>query len=113
MVAASENKNNLQVNIMDNGNGIPADNIKSIFSPFYTTKARGIGLGLPIARRTVIDHGGHINVASSKKGTSIEIALPVASNTTKESNISKTDDLAIAEKSTPEQSVPTVDYSWD
>jgi nitrogen-specific signal transduction histidine kinase len=85
MVDAPEGRRNMRVNVMDNGHGIPSSIEEKLFSPFCTTKPRGIGLGLPIARRTMIDHGGQIKVGSSRKGTSIEVTLPVltpAQNTT-------------------------------
>ncbi len=68
----------VEVSIKDNGRGIPSDVLDKIFSPFYTTKARGMGLGLPIAKRTVIDHNGRLAVDSSTLGTSVTIQLPVA-----------------------------------
>jgi nitrogen-specific signal transduction histidine kinase len=77
LVDASEGRKNVRINVMDNGKGIPSEIEEKLFSPFCTTKARGIGLGLPIARRTVIDHAGQIKVGSSHKGTSIEVTLPV------------------------------------
>jgi len=77
LVDAPEGRKNVRIDVMDNGRGIPSDIEDKLFSPFCTTKARGIGLGLPIARRTVIDHGGQIKVSSSRKGTSVVVALPV------------------------------------
>jgi signal transduction histidine kinase len=47
-----------------------------VFSPFYTTKARGIGLGLPIARRTLTDHNGGLSVQSDGGGTTVKVRLP-------------------------------------
>ncbi len=76
-VDASEGRTCVRINVMDNGNGVPSEIEEKLFSPFCTTKARGIGLGLPIARRTVIDHAGKIKVGTSNKGTSIEVTLPV------------------------------------
>jgi len=64
--------------ICDNGKGIAPEIRGSIFSPFCTTKARGMGLGLPIAKRTVIDHNGRIQVDSGEKGTRLSITLPLA-----------------------------------
>ena len=66
----------IKVDVMDNGVGIENEIREKIFSPFCTTKARGIGLGLPIARRTVRDHGGKLSVQATQKGTSIEVLLP-------------------------------------
>jgi nitrogen-specific signal transduction histidine kinase len=66
----------VQITIHDNGKGIPDDVKDKVFSPFYTTKARGMGLGLPIVRRTVIDHNGRVDIGSSSKGTDVVIELP-------------------------------------
>ena len=65
------------ITIKDNGHGIPQSIADKIFSPFCTTKARGMGLGLPIVQRTVLDHNGHVHVESDgKSGTSVSIVLP-------------------------------------
>jgi nitrogen-specific signal transduction histidine kinase len=78
MVSESSGGNaHVKVNIMDNGAGIQNEIRDKLFSPFCTTKARGIGLGLPIARRTVTDHGGTLAVETTQKGTSVEVILPV------------------------------------
>ncbi|MBL7116071.1 MAG: PAS domain-containing protein [Kiritimatiellae bacterium] len=65
------------VSIEDNGRGIPKDDLQRLFSPFFTTKARGIGLGLPIAKRTLTDHNGEIRVESGTHGTTVTALLPV------------------------------------
>jgi nitrogen-specific signal transduction histidine kinase len=62
--------------IRDNGRGIPADARDKVFSPFYTTKARGMGLGLPIVRRTIVDHNGRVNIESGSQGTTVSVLLP-------------------------------------
>jgi nitrogen-specific signal transduction histidine kinase len=64
------------VEVRDNGTGIPADQHEKIFSPFSTTKARGVGLGLPIVRRTMIDHGGLVAIESGTSGTVVRLSLP-------------------------------------
>lgn len=71
----------VEISIHDNGRGIPADVLEKVYSPFYTTKARGMGLGLPIVKRTVIDHNGRVSIDSNNKGTSVVIQLPVAEPT--------------------------------
>lgn len=66
---------------IDNGRGISWDDHKNVFSPGYTTKTRGWGLGLTLAKRIIEDyHNGHIYVSSSArgKGTVFCIDLPVA-----------------------------------
>ncbi len=62
--------------IRDNGHGIPPAVGDKAFSPFYTTKARGIGLGLPLARRIVTDHGGEITIQTGSGGTTVTVKVP-------------------------------------
>jgi signal transduction histidine kinase len=65
------------ISIVDNGSGIKEEDVHSIFDYYYTTKDKGIGLGLPISYMIVKDHGGDINVSSEKgKGTRFVISLP-------------------------------------
>jgi len=71
----------VEVSIHDNGRGIPAEVLEKVYSPFYTTKARGMGLGLPIVKRTVIDHNGRLSIDSNSRGTSVVIQLPAAETT--------------------------------
>lgn len=67
---------NVQISVRDNGPGIPDALRDKIFSPFCTTKPRGMGLGLPIVKRTVVDHNGRVDVKSGKDGTTVTILLP-------------------------------------
>ena len=71
----------VEVEITDNGCGIPEENLDKIFDPFFTTKevGRGTGQGLAIARSIVVDkHGGTIDVHSEPgTGTSFVICLPL------------------------------------
>ena len=73
-------KNALQLSFKDTGYGIPADKIKNIFDPFYTTKAIGnTGLGLSISKGIIDMHGGIIYAESvNEEGTNIIIKLPIA-----------------------------------
>jgi nitrogen-specific signal transduction histidine kinase len=66
------------VTIQDNGRGIDPELREKVFSPFCTTKARGMGLGLPIVKRTVFDHNGRVDIESSEHGTSVNVLLPVS-----------------------------------
>lgn len=61
----------------DSGPGIPADVRQKIFTPFFTTKARGTGLGLPTAKRLVEAHRGNIAIACpAAGGTIVTVQLP-------------------------------------
>jgi signal transduction histidine kinase len=63
--------------IRDSGIGMARDLVEKIFDPYFSTKDVGTGLGLPIAKRIVEDHGGTIRVESEvQKGTVITISLP-------------------------------------
>lgn len=79
-VREGDHTSGVVVTVQDNGKGISADLKDKIFSPFCTTKARGMGLGLPIVKRTVFDHNGRVDVDSDSHGTSVSVLLPVAEN---------------------------------
>lgn len=69
----------VQLRVLDNGPGIPPENITRIFDPFFTTKAElGTGLGLWVSRQIVEKHGGTIAVESTHRGTCFTISLPSA-----------------------------------
>jgi len=72
----------ISITVKDNAGGIPTDIREKIFSPFCTSKARGMGLGLPIVRRTVVDHNGRIDIDSDKGGTAVTVLLPIANGST-------------------------------
>jgi signal transduction histidine kinase len=70
----------VEIRVSDTGTGIPADAIKHVFEPFYTTKERGdgSGLGLAVVKGIVLDHGGSIDVASELgKRTEFCVVLPI------------------------------------
>ncbi len=74
----SSDEKQVYVNITDTGKGIPKNLFHKIFEPGYTTKKRGWGLGLSLAKRIIEDyHNGKIKVLSSEigKGTTIQISL--------------------------------------
>jgi two-component system nitrogen regulation sensor histidine kinase GlnL len=69
----------IQVEVADNGPGVPADLMDRIFSPFFTTKPQGSGLGLAIVRKIVDAHDGRIDVsAPAEGGTLFRVTLPVS-----------------------------------
>src|SRR5579872_6127499 len=66
------------IEVVDNGRGIPAENLPNIFRPFFTTKGDGTGLGLSLARRIIEDHQGRIDVSSAVgQGTTFAVVLPL------------------------------------
>ncbi|MEO5895571.1 MAG: ATP-binding protein [Vicinamibacterales bacterium] len=68
----------VQVDVLDDGPGVPPDIIDRIFSPFFTTKPQGSGLGLAIVRKIVDAHDGRIDVtARPAGGTRFRVTLPV------------------------------------
>lgn len=63
--------------ISDTGCGIPDENLDSVFSPFYTTKEKGTGLGLAVASKIVESHGGTLEVSSRVgSGSAFKVKLP-------------------------------------
>jgi len=76
------NRDWYRLQIIDHGEGISAENLQRVFTPYFTTKntgdgKRGFGLGLAIARKIVHLHGGNLSISSKeKKGTTMQVDLP-------------------------------------
>jgi len=71
-------KDRVNVIISDTGSGIPPDQKEKIFNYYYTTKEKGVGLGLPIAHRIIEAHGGQLKVESQVRiGTKVITTLPM------------------------------------
>ena len=69
----------VEVDFADNGVGMSKEVIEKLWLPFFTTKAKGMGVGLPISKRIVEAHDGRIEVYSKKgKGTCFAVFLPLA-----------------------------------
>jgi signal transduction histidine kinase len=65
------------IEVIDTGPGIPPDSVERIFQAYYSTKKGGTGLGLPMAKRIVDEHGGRLAVKSEPgKGTDFTLRLP-------------------------------------
>jgi nitrogen fixation/metabolism regulation signal transduction histidine kinase len=71
----------VRVEIADTGPGIPEDIREKVFDPYFTTKAKGTGLGLALAYRIVEDHGGRIGFETGPGGTTFVVDLRVATAT--------------------------------
>ncbi|HUH66814.1 MAG TPA: ATP-binding protein [Syntrophales bacterium] len=73
----SSGKDRVTIKISDNGCGMSPEEVERIFNPEYTTKEKGLGLGLPLAHEIIRGHGGEIRVVSQPgAGTTFEISLP-------------------------------------
>jgi len=77
-ITVEENNDGIIIQIMDSGEGIPKENIDSLFEPLFTTKQQGTGLGLASVKSIVEAHGGIISVSSPP--TVFTITLPKISD---------------------------------
>ena len=79
-ISARQKKETVAIAVKDNGNGITPENMQKLFEPLFTTKARGIGLGLAVSRKLAKANGGRIEVESQVgKGSTFTLYLPVKS----------------------------------
>jgi signal transduction histidine kinase len=77
ILAASIEKQNVNIDVIDTGGGIPAEAVQKIFQAYYSTKKGGSGLGLAMTKRIIEEHGGKISVMSEQgKGSIFRISLP-------------------------------------
>jgi len=77
-IATRKNDGFIEVEFADTGCGIPEENMKKLYDPFFTTKARGVGLGLAVTQGIIARHNGNIEVKSEVgKGTVFLVKLPV------------------------------------
>lgn len=76
IISAARERGSAVITITDNGPGIPEADREKVFEPFFTTKKGGTGLGLPICKKILDDHGGTIEIgASAHGGTVITVTL--------------------------------------
>jgi signal transduction histidine kinase len=76
-VTLHPNAAQLRIEFTDTGVGIAPDNLAQIFEPYYSSKETGIGLGLPLTKKIIEEHGGQITVASQLgQGTTFTVTLP-------------------------------------
>ncbi len=76
--AAQGSEGHVEITVEDDGKGIPEDKVEDLFQPFFTTKPGGTGLGLPLCRKIVGDHGGDMSMRPRPGGgTIVTIRLPL------------------------------------
>jgi signal transduction histidine kinase len=64
------------IDVADNGPGLTHAAREQLFVPFFTTKAGGSGIGLSLARRIALYHGGQVSVRSTPQGSVFRLSLP-------------------------------------
>jgi signal transduction histidine kinase len=83
-VSMDRKDSNIFIAVKDRGSGIPAENLPKLFESFFTTKQRGMGLGLAIARSIVEAHGGRIWAENRQPhGAVFNVEIPMAAQATK------------------------------
>jgi signal transduction histidine kinase len=76
-VECTEVKEGVAISVSDTGVGISSEIMRKLWSPLFTTKAKGMGLGLPICKRIVEAHGGTISAETSVgKGSKFTVVIP-------------------------------------
>ena len=78
VTARRDGPKSVEISVSDSGRGIDADHFDRIFEPFYTTKSKGIGMGLSISRGLIEAHGGRLWAENSAIGATFRFTLPVA-----------------------------------
>ena len=84
-VNAVKAEDTVTIQVKDTGVGIKKEHLEKLFTPFFTTKSQGMGLGLPICKRIIEGHGGTIAIDSvPKKGTTVTLTLSSKATATKD-----------------------------
>jgi len=79
-ITSQESSGNLEITFTETGVGMSEETLDKLWPPLFTTKAKGMGLGLSICKRLVEAHGGSISVKSHLgKGTTFTVIVPVQS----------------------------------
>jgi PAS domain S-box-containing protein len=81
MISTEQHHTGVLVSVRDSGPGIDPDHLDRVFEAFYTTKSRGVGMGLSICRSIIDAHGGRLWAeANEPRGTIFQFTLPAADN---------------------------------
>jgi len=79
VTAALDGPGTVEIAVSDSGRGVPADKLRHIFDPFFTSKAHGMGMGLPISRTIVEAHNGRLWTENRNEGgAAFRFTLPIA-----------------------------------
>jgi signal transduction histidine kinase len=74
---AAEGGKGVHISVSDNGPGMSREQLDRAFKPFYTTKTKGLGVGLPLAKRIIERFGGGISITSEPaRGTTVRLQFP-------------------------------------
>jgi signal transduction histidine kinase len=77
-IKSKKTRDNVEISFADTGAGIPKETLERLFTPLFTTKARGMGFGLAICKRIIEAHGGKTSVESTVgKGTTFTLIIPI------------------------------------
>jgi signal transduction histidine kinase len=78
IVESRKKRDKVEISFTDTGAGIPKETLEGLFTPLFTTKAKGMGFGLAICKRIIEAHGGKISVESTVgKGTTFTLIIPI------------------------------------
>jgi PAS domain S-box-containing protein len=90
-VARHEETYTQRITIFDNGAGIAAGNLPKLFRPFFTTKAKGTGLGLAVVQKIIVQHGGRVEARNrTEGGAAFIVTLPACRSVPEEVELKKT-----------------------
>jgi signal transduction histidine kinase len=78
-ITTSRKKDWVVLSIEDQGNGIPPEVLEKLGTPFFTTKEKGTGLGLPVCYRIAERHNARIEIKTGKRGTTFMVSFPILS----------------------------------
>lgn len=82
LIREGEGLGAIAADLVDDGKGIPPEILQKVFTPYFTTKSDGVGLGLTMAQKIVSSHGGDLTVSNRPEGgTAVQIVLPITSPT--------------------------------
>ena len=91
-VKSRKTRGKVEFSFTDTGAGVPKETLERLFTPLFTTKARGMGFGLAICKRIVEAHGGKISMESTVgKGTTFTLTIPVEPKLKGVTNFDRTD----------------------